>query len=259
MDIDLLVPPLTPAESALAADEVTTAQIGGAYAAFYEGVARRQLLGWLPADPSVVLDLSGAGGSYATEVAARGHTVVHVTGPTGAIPAPHPGLHVVHAEVQDLRWLRRGSYDAVLAESSTLSACLAFEESLHQLARALRPGGRLLLSVDSLVLGLARLAEQGRWAELADVPSADVVLVPGPDGQITRCFWPEELAAMLCAAGFDTHWIRPRTVLSEEAVSRMLASDSSRLEMLVHTETALERDRQGESIGYHLVASAIRR
>jgi hypothetical protein len=52
----------------------------------------------------------------------------------------------------------------------------------------LRPGGRLLLAVDSLAVGLARLAEQGRWAQLADVPSADGVLVPDDDGSLTRCF-----------------------------------------------------------------------
>jgi len=254
------MPPLTPAATAPVAEEGTTsAALAGAYAAFYEGVANRQVFEWLPADPSVVLDLSAAGGTYAIEIARRGHTVVHVAGPESTLPRRCSRLHLVQAEVRDLGWLRSRAFDAILAESSVLSACLAFDQSLLQLAAALRPGGRLMLSVDSLVLGLARLAEQARWAELADVPAADVVLVPGPGGQITRCFWPEELAAMLTECGFAIDWIRPRTVLSPEAVNRALETDPGRLEMLVTTELSLERERQGESIGYHLVASATRR
>ena len=260
MDSDKLMPPPTlAAPDPAAAVEPTSAAQSGAYAGFYAGVANKQVFEWLPAGRSVVLDLSAAGGSYAVEIARRGHTVVHVTGPGEPLPDALPGLHLVQAHVTDLRWLRAGAYDAVLAEGSVLSACLATDQSLRQLAKALRAGGRLMLSVDSLVLGLARLADQGRWAELADVPAADVVLVPSPDGRITRCFWPEELAAMLDESGFDIDWIRPRTVLSPEAVNRALGTDPARLEMLVTTEIALEHDRQGESIGYHLVASAVRR
>ena len=51
---------------------------------------------------------------------------------------------------------------------------------------------------DASVLGLARLDDPGRWAELADV-----VLVPDEDGVISRCFWPQELKALLVGAGFS--------------------------------------------------------
>ncbi len=92
--------------------------------------------------------------------------------------------------------MREASFDAVIAEGGALSDCLAAEDTLHDIARVLRPGGRLLASADSLVLGLAGLAEQHRWPELADAPAADVVLVPDPDARLTRftrCFSPEEL------------------------------------------------------------------
>ena len=109
-------------------------------------------------------------------------------------------LHVA-ADTRSLEWLADESVDLVLAESRALSLCLATEVTAEHLRRVLRPGGRLMLVVESLLLGLARLAEQGRWAELADAPSADVVLVPQDDGTITRCFWPEELQALLTEAG----------------------------------------------------------
>jgi hypothetical protein len=121
----------------------------------------------------------------------------------------------------------------------------------------LRPGGGLLLAVDSLVSGLSRLADQGRWAELADVPSADVVLVPEEDGTLSRCFWPEELQALLEDVGFDVEWVRPRSVLTPGAVERALATGGEdALRTLVRTELRLWVDREGETPGIHLVSSA---
>ena len=109
------------------------------------------------------------------------------------------------------------------------------------------------------MLGLARLAEQGRWAELADAPSADVVLVPADDGTIRRCFWPEELQGLLEDAGMDVEWVRPRSVLNPATVERaLLQGGDAALRTLVKTEVALAVEREGESTGLHLVASARR-
>ena len=123
----------------------------------------------------------------------------------------------------------------------------------------LRPGGRLLLVVDSLVTGLARLADLGRWAELADVPSADCVLVPQADGRISRCFGPQELRELLLAAGFDLEWIRPRTVLTSASVERAVAQGGpAAYPAIVRAEAALARQPEREAAGRHLVASARR-
>lgn len=201
------------------------------YWLFYDEVAVAQLTQWLPAEPSRVLDVSG-GGRFAGQLAAAGHSVVQVA------DEPDP-------------------VDLVLAESRALSLSLATEVTLDQLVRVLRPGGRLLLVVESLLLGLARLAEQGRWAELADAPSADVVLVPGDDGTMTRCFWPEDLRSLLVDAGLEVEWVRPRTVLTPATVERALSSGgAASLRTLVRTELALAAEREGESTGLHLVASA---
>jgi SAM-dependent methyltransferase len=188
--------------------------------------------------------------------------VVHVRA-DGALPRPkghgQGRLVPVVADARSLSWLRDGAVDAVLAESRALSMCLATEVTVEQLGRVLRPGGRLLLVVESLVLGLSRLADLGRWAELADVPSADVVLIPQEDGTITRCFWPEELHELLAGAGFDVEWVRPRSVLSCATVVRaMQEGGATALSTLVGTECRLARDREGESTGLHLVASARR-
>lgn len=227
-----------------------------AFDEFYEQVAARQIADWLPAHPQRVVDVSRHGCAAA---AVAGHHVVPVL---GSQPDWTPGRDPHHGTLPlselPCDWRRAGA-DAVIAEGLTLSYCLAAEVALDELAAVLRPGGRLLCCVESLVLGLGRLAEQGRWAELADAPNADVVLVPDGTGQhITRAFWPEELAALLGDAGFDVEWIRPRTVLSPEAVQRALTGGST-IATLVQTEVALATERAGESIGMHLLAAAVRR
>jgi len=172
-------------------------------------------------------------------------------------PVPVEGVLPVVADARALEWLQDASVDLVLAESTALSTCLATEVTVEHLVRVLRPGGRLLLVVESLMLGLARLAEQGRWAELADAPAADVVLVPADDGTLTRCFWPEDLAALLTATGVEVEWVRPRTALSPATVERALSQGgSAALRTLVQTEVGLAADREGEATGLHLVASA---
>ena len=234
---------------------------------FLAEVARAQLDAWLPAEPSLVLDLSLKCARHVGLMVSRGHTVVHadaavarpdITGPELLSPPSGGRLVSVRADARRLDWLADGSVDALVAEGGMLSEALATEVTLDDIRRVLRPGGRLLMCVDSLVSGLSRLADQGCWAELADVPAADVVLVPDDDGHVSRCFWPEELHGMLTDAGFEVEWIRPRTVLAQQTVVRALRFDQTRMASLVATELGLAHSRQGESIGARLVASAVR-
>src|SRR3954454_15260217 len=227
------------------------------YWVFYEEVAAAQVAAWLPGEPARVLELSGGRSRVAEQLVAAGHDVIHVNGRANG-DGPGTLLPVV-ADARSLGWLRDQSVDAVLAESRALSMCLAAEVTVEELLRVLRPGGRLLLVVESLLLGLARLADQGRWAELADVPSADVVLVPTEEGTITRCFWAEEVTGLLTAAGFEVDWVRSRSVLSPSTVERaLLEGGDDALRALVKSELALAEEREGESPGRHLVASARR-
>ncbi|MGZ6793262.1 MAG: methyltransferase domain-containing protein [Mycobacteriales bacterium] len=223
------------------------------YWEFYESVAAAQLDAWMPEVPSLVLDLSGTDCRRARQLRDAGHHVVRVGS------RPLEGTTTVDADQRELGWLRDGCVDAVVAESRALSLSLATEETARDLARVLRPGGRLLLVVESLPTGLARLAQQGRWAELADVPSADVVLVPAEDGTITRCFWPEELTGLLRDGGLTVDWVRSRSVLTPVAVEHALqAGGEDALRTLTRTELQLSAAREGEAVGIHLVASATR-
>jgi hypothetical protein len=234
------------------------------YWTFYWAVAAAQLARWLPSRPARLLDLSGPRARCSVQAAAAGHTVVELlgrgegtAGPGGGGAACRGRIHSVVADPGALGFLADGCMDAVIAEDRVLSRHLVTEATVAEIARVLRPGGRALLCVDSLVLGMAILAEQKYWAHLSDVPRAEVVLVPWPNGIITRCFWIEELRELLLDVGLESEWIRPRTVLSPSTVEHVLGAAPRELARLVRTELATPVG--DESVGIHLVASAVKR
>jgi hypothetical protein len=181
----------------------------------------------------------------------------------GLRPAPVPARGRKPGQVAwlasdpgSLSFLADGCADGVIAEDRTLSRHLAAETLIAEVARVLRPGGQVLASVDSLVLGMALLAEQRHWAELTDLPNAEVVLVPWPDGTITRCFGADHLRELFDDAGLTVAWIRPRTVFSPSTVAHVLRRDPARMRRLVEAELAARPD---ESVGVQLVVSARKR
>ena len=161
--------------------------------------------------------------------------------------------NTVIADASRLPFLPDGCADDVIAEDRALSTHLAAEAMIAEIARVLRPAGRVLACVDSLVLGMAVLADQHHWAHLVDLPHAEVVLVPWPDGTITRCYGPDQARELFSGAGLTVNWIRPRTVFSESMVTHVLRRDPASLPKLVRAELAARSD---ESLGSQLVISA---
>jgi hypothetical protein len=261
------------------------------YRHFCEAVARAQLTAWLPSGRQVLVDVSGPRAASAELAARAGHTVLRVleagrapgrggsadtraagtaaagtgaagTGAAGTEPGPGQGgtgslsrgrIFPLVADSSRLLFLRDDCADGIIAEDRALSTHLGAETLIADVARVLRPGGRVLACVDSLVLGMAVLAGQRHWPHLVDLPNAEVVLVPWPDGTITRCYGPEQARELFGGAGLLVNWIRPRTVFSESMVTHALAEDPASLARLVRAELAAASD---ESLGAQLVISA---
>src|SRR5271166_3887449 len=169
---------------------------------------------------------------------------------------PEASRAKIRADSSQLSFLPDGCADDVIAEDRALSTHLAAEAMIAEIARVLRPAGRVLACVDSLVLGMAVLADQHHWAHLVDLPHAEVVLVPWPDGTITRCFGPDQARELFAGAGLRVNWIRSRTVFSESVVTHWLRRDPASLPRLVRAELAARSD---ESLGAQLVISASKR
>jgi hypothetical protein len=221
-----------------------------AYWQFHDAITRAQVAAWLPPGRRTIIDVSGPRAPAAELAAQAGHAVLRVI---SAGWRGRPGTQALIADSSGLSFLRDGCADGVIAEDRTLSMRLAAETMVTEIARVLRPGGRVLACVDSLVLGMAVLADQHHWAHLIDLPNAEVVLVPWPDGTITRCYGPDQARELFSGAGLTVDWIRPRTVFSESMVTHLLRRDPTSLPKLVRAELAAASD---ESLGAQLVISA---
>jgi SAM-dependent methyltransferase len=235
------------------------------YWRFHRAVATAQLASWLPSGRQLLVDISGPQGRSAAQAAKAGHRVLRVTardalddGPgqprRGQRTAGTAGtVTTVAADPGSLGFLADGSVDGVIADDRALSRYIAAEYLAAEIARVLRPGGRLIASVDSLVLGMAALAEQRHWAELTDLPSAEVLLIPWQDGTFTRCYGAQHLRDLCLEAGLKPGTIRPRTVLSPSVVSRVLRQEPGAIGRLVQAELTAGAD---ESFGIQLVLTA---
>ncbi|MEV0621167.1 methyltransferase domain-containing protein [Nonomuraea sp. NPDC050404] len=243
------------------AEELNGSGTLGPYWTFYRAVAAEQLTRWLPGEPSVVLDLSGGRGRWSGQAARAGHRVIEVVDFRRTVDGQsrlrdlRDADRVRHVRADDLAFLPDASVDAVLAEERAMSVELMAESAMSDVARVLRPGGRALVCVDSLVLGMAILAEQEQWQHLRQ--TGEVMLVPWPDGSITRCFSSTQLRELLAGAGLEVEWMRPRTVLSPSTVDHVLSSDARALNYLVRTELEAQPN-DDDTVGIHLVASARR-
>ncbi|GII81592.1 hypothetical protein Sru01_65740 [Sphaerisporangium rufum] len=241
------------------ASELNGSSALGPYWTFYHAVVAEQLRRWLPARPCLLLDLSGGRGRWPVQAAGAGHHVIEMVdfrrpGPGGPYDA---SANIRRVRADDLDFLPDASVDAVVAEERALSLELMAESTMEEIVRVLKPGGRLLACVDSLVLGMAIMAEQNYWEHLCQTGTGEVMLVPWPDGSITRCFSSVQLRELLADAGLEVEWVRPRTVLSPSTVDHVLAADTRALGWLVRTELDAHPD-DDDTVGIHLVASARR-
>ena len=259
-----------------------------AYWQFHDAVAQAQLLAWLPRGQHMIVDVSGPRSPGGELAAMAGHAVLRVldaatpasqraagaawtdergTSEEGPPPkAARPARRrlkggpeasgKIRADSSRLSFLPDECADDVLAEDRALSTHVGAEAMIAEIARVLRPAGRVLACVDSLVLGMAVLADQNHWAHLVDLPYAEVVLVPWPDGTITRCYGPDQARELFTGAGLTVNWIRPRTVFSESMVTHVLRRDPGSLAKLVRAELAARSD---ESLGAQLVISAVKK
>jgi ubiquinone/menaquinone biosynthesis C-methylase UbiE len=120
--------------------------------------------------PWHVLDAGGGGGLYAAEVAQLGHEIcvvdisagmLHLASQHLAAAGVTDKVELVKADVCDLAVLDGRQFDLVLAVGDVLSYCSDARKALAEFGRLTRPGGMLLLEVESRFGGI-RSGRRGR-------------------------------------------------------------------------------------------------
>ena len=140
-----------------------------AYWQFHAAVTRAQLTTWLPPGRHLIVDVSGPRGPGAELAARAGHTVLRVLDgvpPCGASPdgarAWSAGRIIpVIADSTRLSFLADGCADDVIADDRALSMHLGAETMIAEIARVLRPSGRVLASAITEAVIEERLRPRG--------------------------------------------------------------------------------------------------
>jgi SAM-dependent methyltransferase len=145
------------------------------YSKIYEPLARENLGRLLPSTPCRILDAGGGTGRWALWLAGLGHSVV-LTDLSSAMlevaqekfSAVGCDVEVLRSDICDMPALADDQFDLSMAQGDPLSYCHDPSRALAELARVTRPGGHVLVSVDSrirAVRGMARL----EWQHTAEI------------------------------------------------------------------------------------------
>jgi SAM-dependent methyltransferase len=222
------------------------------------------------------LDAGCGTGFQASALAELGYVVHGVdisAGLLGIARAKLPRTALALATLEDLPY-REATFDVVTCCGSTLSFLDTPGRALNEMARVLRPGGRLLLDVEhrwSLDLAWAlmssltgdplgyRLSPAAAWGQIV---GRNGVVTEYPGYGRLRLFRISELTALLRAAGLVTRrvWgihvatnLFPSTVMHRQRVPRLVASVFRALRAV---DTAVGRLPGGQALANSVVVLA---
>jgi S-adenosylmethionine-dependent methyltransferase len=222
------------------------------------GVSPRSVVVWevlsavlAEADPGHrgldIVDAGGGTGGIAVPLAHAGHRVTVVDPSHDALAAlarraAERGLEDrilgVQGDLADLADLvPAGSLDLVLCHS-VLEVVDDPAASLGQVARALRPGGRLSLLVagrDAAVLGRALAGRPDEAAHVLTDPRGRW----GPSDPASRRWTPAALSALVVAAGFEVEQVHGVRTVADLVPSAVQEADPGVAAALVALERAL--------------------
>ena len=243
-----------------------------AYWRFYRDVSWRHLKRYLPVQrPAWAADLGCGTGWFGTRLLKSGCRVVFLD-PSGAMlghareaaereSARGLETRFVQAGMEEMRDLESGLLDFATAQGDPLSFCEEPARALSELHRVMKPGGHVVLSVDSRVAGVRSLL-----SELSPDPALELLRTGRTKwrGQRSeerfgmKMFDPDELRALVVRAGFEPLSLIAKTCLVQRSNEAWL-EDPRRARELLDAEERVHADPHWTGLASHLQIAARRR
>lgn len=242
------------------------------YWRFYRDVSWRHLKAFLPSSrPAWAADLGCGTGWFGTRLLKSGCHVVFLD-PSGAMvekaresaqreSARGLETRFVQAGMEEMREIESGLLDFATAQGDPLSFCEEPARALAELARVVKPGGAVVLSVDSRVAGVRSLLNE---------KSPDAALELARSGRTKwrgersderfsmKMFEADELRTLLTRAGFEPLSTIAKTCLVQRGNEAWLDDPAAARELLAAEERVHEKPEYFGLAG-HLQVAARRR
>lgn len=176
---------------------------------------------------------------------------------TAAAALAEPGA-LWHASIDDMTGLPAESYDFIVGQGDPLNCAEKPGRAFKELARLLRPGGVLLLSVDNRLQGIYHYFREG------DVDGLEEFLRTGRTRWITdveeeryvlTMFTPGQIRAMCRERGLELLGLIGKTVLPLRRFKELL-EDREKRERLLKLEESLQQEEALFANAAHLEFAA---
>jgi ubiquinone/menaquinone biosynthesis C-methylase UbiE len=145
------------------------------YSKIYEPLARENLRRSLPTTPCNILDAGGGSGRWSLWLAEIGHKVV-LTDISSAmlevaqekIRATGSAIKVLRCDICEMPGLADNQFDLSMAQGDPISYCKDASRALAELVRVTRPGGCVVVSVDSRIKAIKAMAAM-EWQRAKEI------------------------------------------------------------------------------------------
>jgi ubiquinone/menaquinone biosynthesis C-methylase UbiE len=241
------------------------------YWRFYRDVSWRHLKPYIPVvRPAFAADLGCGTGWFGMRLLKAGCAVTFLDLSGKMIEAAREtveqqgsrGLDVryVQSGMEEMREIASGSLDFATAQGDPLSFCEDPARALAELARIVKPGGAVVLSVDNRVAGVRSLLGEKSPEAAIELMKTGRTRWRGERVEERfgmKMFEPDELASLLRRAGFDVASMIAKTVLVQRSNEAWLEDPRTMRELLA-AEERVHGDRAYFGLAGHLQVAARR-
>ena len=200
----------------------------------YNRITLDNIRRFLPEDrDGVILDAGGGTGLWSIQLAEMGYRVVLADLSDGMLARARSKIaeaglgdriEVKRSDIRGMPEFADGQFAMVLCEGDPLSYCGDHEAAVRELARVVRPGGAVIVSVDNRASAINWLGEGD--LDTVERLIGDGQVLFGPERQEFRywihAFTPEELSEL-----FESHGLAVERIIGKPVIANRLAARSS--------------------------------